>query len=501
MDTGDGLLQAIIDEPDDNNLRLIYADWLQDHGQPDRAEFIRVEIAMHARWPDTDGSEPEKYDDPGYHRLAVRQRELLEQHEKEWFGAIDKLTDHYQTSRGFVLYFDTTARQFAQRADELLAAAPVATQMFLDRLGKNMPAVARRPELARFRELGFVYSTLGDRGLSELCKSPYVHNLQELNVNESQLGPDACRAIAASPSLGRLVELNLYDNPIYDIGAQMILRATNLPALTRVNLRNCGLTDSAAVALDETDDLPGLVLLDLGYNHLTPDGARLLASSTRLASLEHLLLFGNNLGEGVRAFATSPHLRSLRELHLGWTQAEDGALADLLRSKTVASVEELTLINNPFGPAATAALGDSDTLTRVRTLNLDRCQLGVAAMEQLARDRVLAVETLDLDGNPVGPEGIQRLLHGTALRSLRKWYLSNCQIGDAGAEAIARTATLGNLRYLNLSSNRIEDTGARALAGSKHLKQIGSLDLSGNKIGKRARKALAERFGEGVCEF
>lgn len=44
---GDALLQAILDEPDADDVRLIYADWLQDQGQDLRAEFIRVQIEMH----------------------------------------------------------------------------------------------------------------------------------------------------------------------------------------------------------------------------------------------------------------------------------------------------------------------------------------------------------------------------------------------------------------------------------------------------------------------
>ena len=34
-------LQAIIANPDDNALLLVYADWLEEHGQPERAEIIR----------------------------------------------------------------------------------------------------------------------------------------------------------------------------------------------------------------------------------------------------------------------------------------------------------------------------------------------------------------------------------------------------------------------------------------------------------------------------
>lgn len=36
-------LQAILDQPDDLAVRLVYADWLEEHNDPDRAEFIRLQ--------------------------------------------------------------------------------------------------------------------------------------------------------------------------------------------------------------------------------------------------------------------------------------------------------------------------------------------------------------------------------------------------------------------------------------------------------------------------
>lgn len=41
-----GLLQAVLDAPDADEPRLIYADWLEEHGQPERAEFIRVQCSI-----------------------------------------------------------------------------------------------------------------------------------------------------------------------------------------------------------------------------------------------------------------------------------------------------------------------------------------------------------------------------------------------------------------------------------------------------------------------
>jgi uncharacterized protein (TIGR02996 family) len=42
-----GFLEAIAAEPDDDGLRLIYADWLEERGDP-RGELVRVCQAMRA---------------------------------------------------------------------------------------------------------------------------------------------------------------------------------------------------------------------------------------------------------------------------------------------------------------------------------------------------------------------------------------------------------------------------------------------------------------------
>jgi uncharacterized protein (TIGR02996 family) len=40
------LLAAVLDSPSDDAPRLVYADWLDEHGQADRAEFIRLQCEM-----------------------------------------------------------------------------------------------------------------------------------------------------------------------------------------------------------------------------------------------------------------------------------------------------------------------------------------------------------------------------------------------------------------------------------------------------------------------
>jgi uncharacterized protein (TIGR02996 family) len=43
---GEALLATILARPADDGVRLVYADWLDENGQPERAEFVRVQVAI-----------------------------------------------------------------------------------------------------------------------------------------------------------------------------------------------------------------------------------------------------------------------------------------------------------------------------------------------------------------------------------------------------------------------------------------------------------------------
>jgi uncharacterized protein (TIGR02996 family) len=50
MSTKAALLSAIRDSPEDDMPRLAFADWLDEHEQPDRAEFIRAQVRAARLW-------------------------------------------------------------------------------------------------------------------------------------------------------------------------------------------------------------------------------------------------------------------------------------------------------------------------------------------------------------------------------------------------------------------------------------------------------------------
>src|SRR5262245_27193116 len=69
-------LAAIREAPDDDVPRLVFADWLEDTGEPDRAEFVRAQVeAVHL--PDHD---------PRRDALERRARELRQAHASRWLA-------------------------------------------------------------------------------------------------------------------------------------------------------------------------------------------------------------------------------------------------------------------------------------------------------------------------------------------------------------------------------------------------------------------------------
>ncbi len=75
MDDRQAFLNTITAVPDDNVPRLVFADWLQEHGEDERAEFIRVQCALATN---------NVKDDEERAQFQERERELLEAHGQEW---------------------------------------------------------------------------------------------------------------------------------------------------------------------------------------------------------------------------------------------------------------------------------------------------------------------------------------------------------------------------------------------------------------------------------
>jgi uncharacterized protein (TIGR02996 family) len=112
MTTGDIFLRAIIEDPDDDALRLVYADWLEERGQAARAEFIRIQCGL-AR-------------SPGDAALKAREQELLEAHQVEWLGTLRRWAVRWTFRRGFLAEVTVPVRVYLHHQNSLSLLAPLA---------------------------------------------------------------------------------------------------------------------------------------------------------------------------------------------------------------------------------------------------------------------------------------------------------------------------------------------------------------------------------------
>src|SRR4051812_6242708 len=110
MNLPPSLLQAVLDQPEDDGARLGCAGWLEEHGEADRAELIRVQIAL----AQLGQGDPRVFD------LRRREHELLTAHHEEWGQEVPAWARSCTAfRRGFVGYLQCTVGDFLRRGASL----------------------------------------------------------------------------------------------------------------------------------------------------------------------------------------------------------------------------------------------------------------------------------------------------------------------------------------------------------------------------------------------
>jgi uncharacterized protein (TIGR02996 family) len=254
MPDDDAFLRAVLADPDDDEPRLVYADWLEERGDV-RGEFIALQCRL-ARLRAADPARP---------AMAARARQLRRAHGRDWAGPLGEFAGRCRFRRGFVEEVEIDARAFLADAPALFRAAPVRRLKLLS-AATLMRRVAVCPELAHLTHLNLSENFVRAGGVDALAASPYLSGLRVLNLARNGLGSGGVRALAASALPARLVRLNLADNVTYNAGA---------------------------VTLAECPTLGGLSVLRLSWNCIGRAGAEALAASPHLTAVITLDLRGN----------------------------------------------------------------------------------------------------------------------------------------------------------------------------------------------------------------
>ena len=444
MSERESFLRAICDSPDDDTPRLVFADWLEEHGEPERAEFIRLQCALAA-----DPYRPQRT------QLTRREGELFKKFGKRWLGAeglarwIDAtyLDAYHWTAlyrRGFIEVARFIAPSaFLKAADDLFRLTP------LRGLGLHMPYTFTAEQELRatntyFRLVGLPGHADADPELPE---------------------PEEFRRLVASPAFARLSGFEM--SSIY----------------TDRRLLEILLGSPAAGGLRELD-LSGNPLLQ--GEALAP-----LADAPALAGLESLTLNDSWMGpDGLRAVVDSPHRTNLRRLSLGACgnrRFGEEAFRAVTASTSLPRLMDLSLRGQGGGAAGLAALAAWPGLKR-----LTRLDVGYNFTEY----------------DEPGPyaAALDRLLHSPHWGELRELSVAGDTIPDLGAlEVLVNAPNVRTLRVLNLESDyRWGEDGPSPneavplLAGAPHFADGLELRISRKNLPRGGARRLRERFGDGL---
>jgi uncharacterized protein (TIGR02996 family) len=352
------LLQGILDAPEDDAPRLVFADWLDDNDEPARAEFIRAQIQL----------APTAEDDPSYEGLRKRAGQLLSCHRKEWVKEVPGWARHEVTfARGFVQDVVCTAASFARRGARLFESSPVRgirltkytdliTEVALAPHSRLVTAVRLTPDryenrLSQEDVLALAESAWPaglerldlsgnwlDREEMEILTRADFSRLHTLVLDRNYLGQEGLGVLLEWPSLRHVRRLGLLRNHFRTVGMgpidEMIRQSPNLEALLDLDVSG-SIDPSILPALTKAPTLRGLQALRLARNQLDDNSCALLARSLYLTRLQSLDLAGNRItASGVEALIDSPSLHSPCRLNLTANRIE-GPSGETLRRRLV----------------------------------------------------------------------------------------------------------------------------------------------------------------------
>ncbi|MBN9119150.1 MAG: TIGR02996 domain-containing protein [Planctomycetes bacterium] len=344
---GDGLRAAILAQPDDDTLRLIYADWLQENDQPDRAAFVRAQVAI---------AQAEPFG-PQF-RERVRAADKLQGAHPEWGQHVRQ--KHRALSgwfaRGFIERVHVDAASFPRHAAELFAAEPV-----------------RSVQVTRFAS-----PAGGTVSLVPFFQVPELDRVTRLDLTGLQLSESELELLADAPELVNLTDLCLRGNAVQPVWLGELLTGLAMPALAGLDLH--GLVNHGPRLATVLPLLNRRLLrLDLGHIPFTSEQIKSMLESRCLREVEELRLAWMT-GAGRAGVMT--------HLNLGWTipwnrlrildlssqgvgdQGVKEIVLELTRRREPAPLRWLGLANNGIGAEGVRELVRSDP-ERVKLYYLD----------------------------------------------------------------------------------------------------------------------------------
>lgn len=407
------LLDAIYANLADDAPRLVYADHLQEAGDP-RGELIAVQCELArlgyavkpASWDWIgDALAGDEIDLARVRKLRARETALLKQHAEAWLAEAKQANPLYalvsfRFERGFVTHLETgAAAELPGKLAGLEDSFPALDSLELSSMSRReLPAIFAWPGFAKLRALKMpVFGLAGLvtlpaaalRHLSLRCTEreefplvrqlfdwPPFAGLTALEVSDAALtAADATRLVA---TCGPLDELQLRSAKLGPEGAATLAGAAPLANLRILSLMSNAIGGQGTRAVMK---LRALRALDLRKNKIGVEGAEALGGHPALRTID---LTGTTIdAEMMEALCGGSGLGELRELCLQATRLDDDALAVLARSPLLGRLTSLNLRSNKLTDAGAKALASSKHARDLRALNLNNNAITAAGKDAL----------------------------------------------------------------------------------------------------------------------
>ncbi len=306
MTTQKDLYKAILADPNNDELRLIYADWCEENGDPDRAEFIRIQLQLDSVL------EFER----GYAELTQRSDALLKKHRLAWTD--DVVAELAEEG------IDVHPRMCAYRRGFVTAIGGYSLPWWF----KHFQAVRKvAPLSSLYIRQRDSFQDLDRNVIQAFTGNEHFSQLQYIRCDRNDGGDYLLNILAEASHLTHVRALVLKQCNISDTGMTALAKANHFKRLALLDLESNAVTDIGAEAFRE-EHFSQLRWLSLNSNQIGSAGVISIAKAQSMSRLGWLSLASNQRvgDEGFIALLESPHLHNLQILKCGGCGITDGGV-------------------------------------------------------------------------------------------------------------------------------------------------------------------------------
>ena len=468
----------IIEHPEDDALRLIFADWLEDQGDP-YADLIRVQCQL---------AKIDEFDD-SYFDLKIQENNVLQQLKRANHELISRKRSTGNPSfvnRGFIQSIFLDENSDLQLVNEEYQWEPITKIDFFSLPDEYQSFFSSWSFLRRVRSLS-IDGRFEGFTLNSLLGSPHLSNLKSLSISCKSFDISVAEIIGQELSSNKLTELE-----IDRTGFQALFHSSQLENLTTFKLVGGGSAEEDTLSiLAQECPWKHLRSLTLNLASFSNDGVESFREAAWTHQLEELHVIDMESHVSITPFLLSPYMENLSKLTITETEINDTGTFVIPTALTSCQLSELNLGDTRLNALSLQPLVESDLFDHLKVLRLELNELGTEGCALLGAGKFPQLQYLDLHGNEITAQGMKALNQHAEFPSLRRLDLASNPIGEEGLKSLCASDYASTLYDLGLGSTRIDTiTCMRALTQPGCLSQLRCLTLEGNLLSTQAAIVL-----------